>query len=406
MRQILLSLALLSATFLSAKVQKQTLPIELDMMDPYYLVSDPDKYPEDIYGNLKLDSLVWKDEYNEKRCYMFDANGRLTKSDHIYPQSLGHFQIIHTYDANGNCVESVAQKPNLYTVQWDNVQKATYTRDEKGRAISEVDYLHNDGEWNPISKYECTFDAHDNLTYRTIYDYEEGMGWKTASMYKYEYTYNDKGQYTNYEYSKWNPDDGWTKEFMSKVEYDEKGRETYYLESLYWDKFTSSWLPYSQTKTSYTTGEGIVVGLGITERWNSSTQKWESYSLTGYNFDENGREILYTLSYYQNSEFELYLKRTTTYNAKGQLLIIDEERSSNKKRTEYMYDELGNRSAVLSTLNGASSSSYRWYYSAPQGINEVMNRVQTTPTRKVLRNGQLLIYCGEEVFTVGGAIVK
>ena len=70
--------------------------------------------------------------------------------------------------------------------------------------------------------------------------------------------------------------------------------------------------------------------------------------------------------------------------------------------TVYSYDDYGN----LTAIGAQDNYSINWYFSTPQGIESVTDRTQVMPIRKVLRNGQLLIYRGEDVFTVNGALAE
>ena len=401
MKQILLTLALFTATFLSAKVQKQTLLVDMEVMDAYSLMEY--YYPQEIYGGLKLDSVVEKSFSNEWQFYCtFDANGRLTKVENF---SVDRFQVFFTYDKDGKCVQSIAQKPNMYTVQWEDVQKAEFKRDAKGRATEGIVSLFSDGKWQPTAKYEATYDAHDNCTLYTVYDYQTDLGtWKTTAMYKREYTYNDKGLKTQFVYSRWDPNDGWTKVQKEEYEYDAKGRQTL---RMYYDWGTSDWVKYSKTETGYSdpSDEGVVVVLKHTQHWNSSKSNWESYSIESYQYT-NDKETWYRYAQMENSSLVIKYTITTSYNSKGQVILKETEYTSGStSRQEYMYDDFGNLIAQLNSSSGETTYSIRYYFSVPQSFPQLNHQSQIINHKSII-NGHLLIHHGNQTFDARGTRVE
>ena len=400
MKQILLTLALFTATFLSAKVQKQTLLVDMEVMDAYSLMAY--YYPQEIYGGLKLDSVVEKSFSDGWQFYCtFDANGRLTKVEDF---SNYRFQVFFTYDNDGKCVQSIAQRPNMYTVQWEDVQKAEFKRDAKGRAIEGIVSLFSDGKWQSTAKYEATYDAHDNCTLYTIYEYQTDLGtWKTTAIYKREYTYNDKGLKTQFIYSRWDPNDGWTKVQKEEYEYDAQGRET--LRMYYdWDTSKSDWVQNEKTETGYTDpSDGVVIVLKHTQRWNGTS--WSTYSLKSYTYTD-GKQTKYVYSEMENSKLVVKYTITTSYNSKGQVILKETEYTSgSKSREEYMYDDFGNLIALQKTTNDQTTYSIRYYFSAPQSINQISTINYQLSTKSII-NGHLLIHHGNQTFDARGARVE
>ena len=400
MKQILLSLALLTATILSAEVQKQTLPVDPNAMDAYFLMEY--YYPQEIYGNLKLDSVVEKSYSDGWQSYCtFDANGRLAKFENF---SSDRFQVFFTYDKNGKCVQSVAQMPNMYTVQWEDVQKAEFKSDAKGRATEAIFSVYSDNKWQPVAKKEATYDAYDNCTLYTIYEYQTDLGtWKTTNIYKQEYTYNDKGLKTQYVYSSWNQDNGWTFSYKDKYEYDAQGRETLHM-NYNWDTSKSDWAQSEKTETGYTDpSDGVVYVLKHTQRWNGTS--WSSYSMKAYTYTD-GKQTKLIYSQMENSQLVVKYTITTSYNSKGQVLLRETEYTSgSKSREEYMYDDFGNLIAQLNSSSGETTYSIRYYFSVPQSIDQITPNPSPL-TAKRLINGQLFILRDGKLFNAQGARVK
>ncbi len=397
MKQILLSLALLTATILSAKVQKQILPIDPVAMEVDYLMES--YYPQEIYGGLKLDSVVTYNESTGKSYFVFDANGQLTKMEAL--STSNRFQVFFTYDNDGKCVQSVAQRPNMYTVQWEDVQKAEFKSDAKGRTTEAIFSVYSSGKWQPVVKYEATYDAHDNCTLYTIYEYQTDLGtWKTTDIDKQEYTYNDKGLKTQYVYSYWDQDNGWTMSYKDKYEYDAQGRETLRM-NYNWDKSKSGWVEWEKTETGYSDpSDGVVIVLKRTQRWNGTS--WSTYSLKSYTYTD-GKQTKYVYSQMENSELVIKYTITTSYNSKGQVLLKETEYTSgSKSREEYMYDDFGNLIAQLNSSSGETTYSIRYYFSVPQSIDQISPK-RSTLNAKRIANGQLLIEHNGHLFNAQGA---
>lgn len=401
MKQILLSLALLTATILSAKVQKQILPIDPEAMEVDYLMKA--YYPQEIYGGLKLDSVV--ETYPEsagKYYFVFDANGQLTKME---ASSISErFKVFFTYDNDGKCVQSVAQMPNMYTVQWEDAQKAEFKSDAKGRTTEAIFSVYSSGKWQPVVKYEATYDAYDNCTLYTTYEYQTDLGtWKTTNIYKQEYTYNDKGLKTQYVYSYWNPDKGWTNSYKDKYEYDAQGRETLHM-NYNWDTSKSDWAQSEKTETGYTDpSDGVVYVLKHTQRWNGTS--WSSYSLKSYTYTD-GKQTKYVYSQMENSQLVVKYTITTSYNSKGQVILEETEYTSgSKSRVEYMYDDFGNLIAQLNSSSGETTYSIRYYFSVPQSIDQISSK-RSTLNAKRIANGVLLIEHNGLLFNASGARIE
>ena len=401
MKQIFLSLALLTATILSAKVQKQLLPIDPEAMEVNYLMKA--YYPQEIYGGLKLDSVV--ETYPEsagKYDFVFDAKGQLTKME--ASSTSERFQVFFTYDNDGKCVQSVAQMPNMYTVQWEDVQKAEFKSDAKGRTTQAIFSVYSSGKWQPVVKYEDTYDAYDNCTLHTIYEYLTDLGtWKTTNIYKQEYTYNDKGLKTQYVYSYWNQDNGWTFSYKDKYEYDAQGRETLHM-NYNWDTSKSDWAQSEKTETGYTDpSDGVVYVLKHTQRWNGTS--WSSYSLKSYTYTD-GKQTKYVYSQMENSTLVVKYTITTSYNSKGQVILEETEYTSgSKSRVEYMYDDFGNLIAQLNSSSGETTYSIRYYFSVPQSIDQITPNPSPL-TAKRIANGQLLIEHNGQLFNASGARIE
>ncbi len=398
MRNLLfvVALGLITTLNLSAEVKKDV-SFNYDLMDSKVaiFIDDMPIYPEKIYGDLQLDSVV----DNGYTTYIFNSKGQLTTRKN---ESL---QIHYKYNAEGQNYESVAQEMNTSTGEWYDVVKAEFTRDAQGRITRNIYSELVSGTWHPKSKGEYEYNAQGEETLSTWYAYQDNLkAWQVITMSKYEITYNEQGKQTEWIYSNWIPERGWKNMEKEEYEYDAKGRETLHLVSS-WDSSKSSW----NTFVKYTSGyanldDGMTYQLKLEQQWYSNSNSWKDYAWEAFTYDANGNEIRYTLMY--ASEGKITFERTSTYNSAGRLISVQRDFKDGTIYTiAYLYDDYGNLTAIQGN-NDNNNYNINWYFSTPHGIDAVTDGMKALPIRKVLRNGQLLIYRGEDVFTVNGALAE
>lgn len=386
-------LGLITTLNLSAEVKKDV-SFDYDLMDSKaaLFIDDMPIYPEKIYGDLQLDSIV----NNGYTTYIFNSKGQLTT---LKNESL---QIHYKYNAEGQNYESVAQEMNTSTREWYEVMKAEFTRDAQGRITRDIYSELVSGTWHPKSKGEYEYNAQGEETFNTWYEYKDNLkAWQVITMSKYEITYNEQGKQTEWIYSNWILERGWKNIDKNEYEYDAKGRETLHLVSS-WDSSKSSWNTFDKYTSVYSDlDDGITYQLKLEQHWSSNSNSWENYAWAAFTYDANGNEIRCTIMY--ASEGVITFERTSTYNSAGRLISVQRDFKDGTIYTAvYSYDDYGN----LTAIGAQDNYSINWYFSTPQGIESVTDRTQVMPIRKVLRNGQLLIYRGEDVFTVNGALAE
>lgn len=391
-------LGLITTLNLSAAVKKDVSFYDLMDSKAALFIDDMPIYPEKIYGDLQLDSVVetTDDGYST---YIFNSKGQLTT---LKFESL---QIHYKYNAEGQNYESVAQKMNTSTGEWYDVMKVEFTRDAQGRITRSIYSELVSGTWHPKTKGECEYNAQGEETFITRYEYQEDLkSWKTTTMLKYEITYNEQGKRTEWIYSNWEPERGWENNAKNEYEYDAKGRETLHLVSS-WDSSKSSWNTFVKYTSGYTVlDDGMTYQLKLEQQWYSNSNSWENYAWEAFTYDANGNEIRYTLMY--ASEGKITYERTSTYNSAGRLISVQRDFKDGTIYTiAYLYDDYGNLTAIQGN-NDNNNYNINWYFSTPHGIDAVTDGMKALPIRKVLRNGQLLIYRGEDVFTVNGALAE
>ena len=143
-------LGLITTLNLSAEVKKDV-SFNYDLMNSEVaiFIDDMPIYPEKIYGDLQLDSVV----DNGYTTYIFNSKGQLTTRKN---ESL---QIHYKYNAEGQNYESVAQEMNTSTGEWYDVVKAEFTRDAQGRITRDIYSELVSGTWHPKGKGEYEYNA-------------------------------------------------------------------------------------------------------------------------------------------------------------------------------------------------------------------------------------------------------
>ena len=320
-------------------------------------------YPEKIYGDLQLDSVVetTDDGYST---YIFNSKGQLTT---LKFESL---QIHYKYNAEGQNYESVAQKMNISTGEWYDVMKVEFTRDAQGRVTRNIYSELVSGTWHPKTKGEYEYNAQGEETLSTWYAYQDNLkAWQVITMSKYEITYNEQGKQTEWIYSNWEPERGWENNAKNEYEYDAKGRETLHLVSV-WDSSKSSWNTFAKYTSGYTDlDNGMTYQLKLDQHWYSNSTSWENYSWEAFTYDANGNEIKYSIMY--AGEGVITFERTSTYNSAGRLISVQRDFKDGTIYTDvYSYDDYGN----LTAIGAQNDYSINWYFSTPHGIETDLSR--------------------------------
>ena len=149
-----------------------------------------------------------------------------------------------------------------------------------------------------------------------------------------------------------------------QVEYDEKGRETCYIE-LYWE--SNKWENRYRTTTAYVDTDEGTTALAKVEEWDKTQEKWVEYLYYAYNLDKNGNEIYYSRGGFRNGQYEngLYT-RTSTYDSNGHLLKVEGvyKYDTGDSLTEYTYDEYGNQISKIYSVDDIIQEHTRWNFSA------------------------------------------
>ncbi len=374
-----------------------------------YYPADLELFPSEIYGNRQLNSIVTINQTNKLEL-TFDKKGNVKKGlmyvlDEVSKTWSEYAQFGYTFDANGNLSNTIC-KIKVLDNDWMNYRKVEFTYNPQGQKIQEITYDWNK-KWEYLSKKTYEYDnTYNYLTLITFYEYQSAMeAWQKLWSDKYERTYNAAGLVISYVYSTSSTSSEWHNDFMEQVEYDEKGRETCYIE-LYWE--SNKWENRYRTTTAYVDTDEGTTAIAKVEEWDKTQEKWVEYLYYAYNLDKNGNEIYYSRGGFRNGQYEngLYT-RTSTYDSNGHLLKVQGvyKYDTGDSLTEYAYDEYGNRISKIYSVDDIIQENTRWNFSSPSGLINMFSDKENTVTRKVLNNGQILILRGDKIYNINGAVL-
>ncbi len=375
-----------------------------------YYPADLELFPSEIYGNRQLNSIVTINQTNKLEL-TFDKKGNVKKGlmyvlDELSKTWSEYAQFGYTFDANGNLSNTIC-KIKVLDNDWMNYRKVEFTYNAQGQKTQEITYDWNE-KWEYLNKKTYEYDnTYNYLTLITFYEYQSAMEvWQKLWSDKYERTYNAAGLAISYVSSKWSSTSSeWHNDFKEEVEYDEKGRETCYIE-LYWE--SNKWENRYRTTTAYVDTDEGTTTLAKVEEWDNKQEKWVEYKYYAYNLDKNGNEIYYSEGGFRNGQYEngLYT-RTSTYDSNGHLLKVERvyKYDTGDSLTEYAYDEYGNRISKIYSVDDIIQENTRWNFSSPSGLINMFSDKENTVTRKVLNNGQILILRGDKIYNINGAVL-
>lgn len=380
-----------------------------DIPSNCYYPADLGLFPSEIYGNRQLNSIVTINQ-TYKLELTFDKKGNVKKGlmyvlDEVSQTWTEYAQFGYTFDANGNLSNTIC-KIKVLDNDWMNYRKVEFTYNAQGQKTQEITYDWNK-KWEYLSKKTYEYDnTYNYLTLITFYEYQSAMeAWQKLWSDKYERTYNAAGLVISYVYSKWSSSYEWHNDFKEQVEYDEKGRETCYIE-LYWE--SNKWENRYRTTTAYVDTDEGTTAIAKVEEWDKTQEKWVEYLYYAYNLDKNGNEIYYSRGGFRNGQYEngLYT-RTSTYDSNGHLLKVQGvyKYDTGDSLTEYAYDEYGNRISKIYSVDDIIQENTRWNFSSPSGLINMFSDKENTVTRKVLNNGQILILRGDKIYNINGAVL-
>jgi hypothetical protein len=201
---------------------------------------------------------TWNEPSREKADNTYNAQGLLTAVNYYYwdyenntwaTQPSGSSYTI-AYIMDGNNVASYTKTPFIH----GNYEKAEYTYDAQGRAITAFQYYYYEQQWVKNSEYKRAFDNYGNvILFAQNSNWYNGAG---QSQDTQEYAYDANGRQTmhSYIYTYNGEYNGYKNESI----FDSNGNETQYIDYDY-DAATQTFVPNYKSELTY--GD-ILVNLG------------------------------------------------------------------------------------------------------------------------------------------------
>ncbi|MDP3150440.1 MAG: T9SS type A sorting domain-containing protein [Ignavibacteria bacterium] len=239
--------------------------------------------------------------------YTYDNNGvRLTELDETRTNNAwgNYLKYTYTYDNNGNWIRYLAEiwKNNA----WVNYWRSTFTYDNNGNNLTYLEEIWGDNTWENYWRYTYTY---DNNGFRLTYLSEEwGNGWE--NYWRHTYTYDNNGNQ---------------------------------LTELIETPMNSAWVYYLRYTYTYDHNRNLLTRL----LGNWVNNAWLSNLRDTYTYDNSGNLLAELTERCINNTWVNYWRYTYTYdNNRNQLNCIYETWSNdtwtNIKKNSYSYDNYGN----------------------------------------------------------------
>ena len=261
-----------------------------------------------------LDSLVYTSEWNNySKSYQYDWKGNNLVTT-TYDAVEGDTRLVSAYE--NDLVSTIEHhSKDVNATEWEHTATEIYTYDENGNMILFEYNALNFGEWGITDRYEYTYDEQGRLKTYTAWWFDFwGEVPQLLPNNRSEYSY--EGNTVTIDFYAYSTGAGdWYPSSREINTYNEDGDCSENMQMI-WDEETQDWVNDYKNVHGYD-AEGNVTTITYS-RWTDGEWMMESQMTGEY---ENGKLIATTnADIYQTGELEPYI------------------------RTEYEYDEAGNRS--------------------------------------------------------------
>lgn len=354
----------------------------------------------DVDGNKKSQcSYYWDTEIKawrgrQKADSTYDANGNLSmiiraRWNNETRQWVPGEKNEMTYNSDGDQILYTVYSWNSITSEWEWDSKTessnTYTIDST-HIILAVNYIfeNSTGLWVPHHRNEVNYDSNGHMTLynASLLDSTTNSWVFKDGCFKYERTYDKKGNQTLSSYYNWDSElDQWIGAGdLVETSYDLLGN-TSMVVIKEWDDTLNQWVNSRKTESGY---NGIGQELqNSTFKWDKISGNWLAFHQTENSYNENG-----TISRVTDSEW---------VNKQNKLVGISQRR--------LIYDAKGNLSQ--SNILKIDTVSGEWYaYSKDEYKYDVDNNELLKESYKLNDNDQLVVYYKKEtVYNIYGNVI-
>ena len=365
----------------------------------------------------RLDSLIrYNQNYepNTREVYTYDGRGNRTvlkydtwdSSNEVWANSS---KTDFTFNTRNLLEEQIIQSWNSSLSEWVATNKTTYTYNEQGYVSESVNYSREGNTWRPSYKYLYTYNAKGQQLSSTFMMYK-AENWENKTLI--EYTYDDAGNQTLYVNYAWE-DGNWKNRSKSESTFNSQN-QMLTNKSYNWN--SSDWELTNMIECTYENGR-------LTERLEKKPEDGVliASSKNTYSYDARGNIVEEIISRYSTLAAGLVnFSRTTR--------MFDEQ---DRKTNEVMYTwrsegdggwEYLNQRDIYIEDGGREISEYYWLWNASASDWDLQNLAKSYYTlttgiinpnservavgQKMVRDGQLYIRRGDEIFDVKGAKVE
>lgn len=269
---------------------------------------------------------------------------------------------------------------------WDLRSRQQYSYDAQGREIELLMQSFTDGAWVNDTKTTRTYgvsNAQEPSLILTEYWYKAENKW--INQTKSEVTFNGAGLPTDYHMYTW-VSDAWSAIQWNQIKYNEQNQrsESYLLN---WLIAKNDWVN-SMRYIYYYDDRGNTIKT-TSDEWDQTVEPndWTLVNTEEVEYNDDNKPILITTTREQKS--------LMTY----------------KSMNEFFYNNIGDMEQLIVWVWNSSEMKYElnsttnFYYRAGQAIESVAGN-SAIVTRKLFRDGQVLIQKGDKTFTLTGQEVK
>lgn len=246
--------------------------------------------------------------------------------------------------------------PNIFPqqhIQRESVKPYENINTEGFHLLPDFPPLHH-----KINGFEMLIDSSVRFLFESNYD--------SASYFKFEYGYNEKGLRTSWEFylpKDSDPDNAWLLDSYFTYEYDDNDNM---ILSCSWYSYLQEFYQYEKTETTYNELKQRVKSERFKRAWNE--ENWKLYEEHFFEYDSMGN-----LSYHENwgyddswNEYRPFHKRYNTYDSVNNLLQIhfmlwyrQDMEWIDLYKLKYNYDEQQN--LILYTVTNWSTYKGIWW---------------------------------------------
>ena len=272
---------------------------------------------------------------NQRETYVYDPDGNLQKFvREIYNGAGWQFSEMnsYSYDENHQLVNEIMQV--WIDFFWEKTYQLSYTYDLWGHLLAYRIQNWDNGKWNDFSLISYIYNNDGNIR-----SYLE-QSWSNSewiNMYQVNNSYDDKGFLTYSIREVWTGDT-WINSSQNINTFNERGRIITTLSQVWTN---SDWRNTEYHSYIYDDNENIISHLHMLH-----AEEWVNYMYYSYLYDMKGNNILYSEQQWDNGAWINKIRITRSFDEFGNKLTeLNEEWSTewnNVLSAAYSYDESGN----------------------------------------------------------------